>query len=53
MKVQLIAVAASAMCASGLLAGEYQTVKISNVDEVLAKYTAATNGMAKHKIRFV
>ena len=53
MKVQLIAVAASAMCASGLLAGEYQTVKISNVDEELAKYTAATNGMAKHKIRFV
>ena len=53
MKVKLFAAIAAAMCAHGLSAGEYQTVKISNVDEELAKYTAATNGMAKHKIRFV
>ncbi len=53
MKVKLFAAIAAAMCAQGLSAGEYQTVKISNVDEALAKYTAATNGMAKHKIRFV
>ena len=53
MKVQLIAIAASAMCASGLLAGEYQTVRITNVDKALAKYTATTNGMAKNKIQFV
>ena len=53
MKVQLIAAVTSAMCASGVLAGEYQTVRISNVDKALAKYTATTNGMAKNKIQFV
>ena len=53
MKVQLIAAVTSAMCASGVLAGEYQTVRISNVDKALAKYTAITNGMAKNKIQFV
>ena len=41
------------MCAPGLLAGEYQTVRITNVDKALAKYTATTNGMAKNKIQFV
>ena len=53
MKVQLLAALAATMGAANLVAGPYQTVRISNVDEVLAQYTATTNGMAKNKIPFV
>ena len=52
MKVQLLAALAATMGAANLVAGSYQTVRISNVDEVLAKYTATTNGMAKNKYKY-
>ena len=53
MNVKLLAALAATMGAVNLFAGQYQKVRISNVDEVLAKYTATTNGMAKNKIPFV